>query len=401
MPNSTNILDKTIIFVNMIFVAGCHRSGTTLASSLLKEVFGNKIPNLGTQMKASLDNPTGFNETIELARVNDLIIEGFGYAWDKPWLQKPSFSSKSITESISTFRSLLPHTRNGVWIDKDPRLCLTLDFYSRFFLKDIPTLAIIRNPFAVSRSLALRNGFSVDKGLAIWTAYNFLLFSSCNAPSACIFYEDINSNPALVANELKVFLDCVFEKNRDYTYYVDNALNREDFIKDICIQSYSNQLNRSNVEEDMAGYSSLSQACSKAWENLRCSSSRSAETHWPTEVLESLYHCVLEVLSRYGQIFDDVGGNHPSFSLDVPSAKSIDSAQRISQNIYLRENQQLQMEIDDLFSELIRMQSELADVQKKALKYKKSALLSQEQSSELARSHSTVTGLLSRLAGCQ
>lgn len=385
----------------MIFVAGCHRSGTTLASSLLNGVFGNKIPNPGTQMKPSLDNPKGFNETIELARVNDLIIEGFGYAWDKPWLQKPSFNSKDITENISTFRSLLPHVRNGVWIDKDPRLCLTLDFYSRFFLKDIPTLAIIRNPFAVSRSLALRNGFSVDKGLAIWTAYNFLLFSSSNAPCACIFYEDINSKPALVAKELTAFLDCVSEKNSNYVEYMDNTLNREGLIEGICIKSYSDQLNRSHVQEDMAGYSSLSQACSKAWENLRCLRSSSAETHWPTEVLESLYPCVLEVLSRYGQIFEDIGGNHPSFSLGVPSTKSVDSTERAGESIYLRENRQLQMEIDDLFSELIRMQSELADVQKKALKYKKSALLSQEQSSELARSHSTVTGLLSRLAGYQ
>lgn len=382
----------------MIFVTGCHRSGTSLAASLINEVFGKEIPSPGTEMKPSLDNPRGFNETVELARVNDLIIQGFGYAWDKPWLQKPDFNSSESTQSINSLRSLLPHTSKGVWIDKDPRLCLTLDIFSRIFLEVIPTLAIIRNPFAVSRSLALRNGFSVDKGLAIWTSYNFLLFSSSNIPASYIFYEDIIERPSVIAEDLHGFIKYVLQKYGIYANHLEHGLEGLKSIEAICRRSYSDRLNRSSVESDFAEYSPLSQTCSKAWLQLRELGNSSSITNWHTKILEVLYPCVMEVLRNYGRIFVGTQKDCASLKLSIDSPKSTDTSKKTDFSTYARENQQLESEIEDLFSELIRMQSALADAQKDVAKYKRRATLNREMASRLIQGHKTASGLISRLA---
>ena len=56
--------------------------------------------------------------------------------------------------------------------DKDPRLALTRPLYEHLLLKKVPCLFVLRNPLEVARSLWLRDGFSLDKGLLIWLLYN-------------------------------------------------------------------------------------------------------------------------------------------------------------------------------------------------------------------------------------
>ena len=77
-------------------VLGCHRSGTSLFSSILNEL-GGKLPS--NLLRASLTNIRGFNESWHWVHTNDLILKRMGLTWDSIVPTTKCIESQSFVDS--------------------------------------------------------------------------------------------------------------------------------------------------------------------------------------------------------------------------------------------------------------------------------------------------------------
>ena len=153
-----------------MFVAGCHRSGTSYVSSLLSSVIDC---DRSSDLALTIDNPRGYFESTLLRPFNDNLLSIAGFAWDKPPLASIHWcQGRYLLEVHRNKHDFSAYSLSSNWIDKDPRLSLTFPLFEHLLLKRVPCLVPIRHPFDVSLSLHLRDGFSLEKGLLIWFLYN-------------------------------------------------------------------------------------------------------------------------------------------------------------------------------------------------------------------------------------
>ena len=161
-----------------MFVAGCHRSGTSYLSGLLSSVINCSRPS---DLDSTVDNPQGYYESTLLRPFNDALLHLSGFSWDRPplapvhWTQGQYLSF--VIRNKDDFRDYALFTG---WVDKDPRLSLTYPIFQHLLLRRVPCIIPVRHPMDVAHSLFLRDGFSLQKSLMIWYLYNrsFSLFAS-------------------------------------------------------------------------------------------------------------------------------------------------------------------------------------------------------------------------------
>lgn len=194
------------------WVLGCHKSGTSLLCSILRNLSGaHREQPLGPDLPANLENPAGFHESASLVQVNERLLSWAGSSWDRPFVARPAWEDPNSLQLILGLRkSLSRHTTTVGWIDKDPRLCLTRDALSHLLLRDPAAIAVVRNPLAVAASLRRRSGFPLRKGAAIWMLYNLHLFNSHSPPpeTVVLFDELVSPDEQVqmrVARNLAVF----------------------------------------------------------------------------------------------------------------------------------------------------------------------------------------------------
>ena len=173
----------------VMFIAGCHRSGTSLLAAVLRQFLGLSGDGEG-QLKAALDNPNGFHESNRLVALNDELLQLLCCSWSKPPLIAPRWDRSPLFEALverrECFRDL---ALNRCWLDKDPRLSLTYPAYLHLMLRRVPLIATIREPLAVAASLFARDGISVNAGLCLWFLYNHHLTSALEPSDLVIPYQ--------------------------------------------------------------------------------------------------------------------------------------------------------------------------------------------------------------------
>ncbi len=154
-----------------LLVLGMHRSGTSsLAGTLVK--LGAKAPN--TPLPPSADNERGFFESLPIMQLNDEILASAGSVWDdwrafnRGWFASgvaAEFEQRAVATLAAEFGTA------PLVLIKDPRFCRMMPFWSKVFDQagyDIRVLIPVRSPLEVARSLWLRNGFPISKGLLMW-----------------------------------------------------------------------------------------------------------------------------------------------------------------------------------------------------------------------------------------
>lgn len=180
---------------SVICVLGMHRSGTScLAGSLQRH--GVRFGDVQT---ANRHNLKGNRESVAVNGLNEAVLIGSGGSWRNPpetirWTAEQAGTRDAI---IAAARAGAP----GAWGFKDPRCVFTLPFW-RDAVPQLRAVASFRHPFAVARSLAARNGFSLEAGLALWTRYNRRLIAHLNDdafPVLCFDLPDAEYRAALAA----------------------------------------------------------------------------------------------------------------------------------------------------------------------------------------------------------
>mmetsp|Transcript_41317 Transcript_41317/g.74484 ORF Transcript_41317/g.74484 Transcript_41317/m.74484 type:complete len:642 (+) Transcript_41317:39-1964(+) len=160
-------------------VLGMHRSGTSMLSGLLVKGFGYETG--GPLIGASFDNEKGFYERIDVVLQNDEFMGAQNAGWSfnvgdydsEKALQHKQQGKITFKEGKKALKFLNNHMKSLPYLQKDPRMCITLPTWLKL-LDDKPAIVFTyRHPLEVAMSLKHREqNFAIEHGLRLWIMYN-------------------------------------------------------------------------------------------------------------------------------------------------------------------------------------------------------------------------------------
>lgn len=148
-----------------VYIVGMHRSGTSVLTAVTAHLLGrplapNPVPS----------NPEGQWENLAMRASLELLLTDQGATWEQPAPLGSADRIRSVTDRFArrSFGRSLPEP--FIW--KDPRLCLTIDYWLSLPQERPRIIVTHRHPLAVAESLQRRNGMDVERGLALWERTN-------------------------------------------------------------------------------------------------------------------------------------------------------------------------------------------------------------------------------------
>jgi hypothetical protein len=180
-----------------------HRSGTSALTGLLRQM-GLWAGETGDFPPPDEHNRAGYWEHLDVWAVDEALLQALGASWsevadlDLSRLDEP-LRAAFVERARDVLRDL---DRHGSWVVKDPRLCLLLPFW-RDLLERPFCLLIHREPLAVARSLAARDGLPIPHGLALWETYTRqALAASRGLPRALVSHRELMADPVATLHRL-------------------------------------------------------------------------------------------------------------------------------------------------------------------------------------------------------
>ena len=158
-------------------VVGMGRSGTSAIAMALHRGGISMGDDHNFIPKPSLQNPKGFFENYEFRKINDHSLEKSGYAYKSLDPNIPCFVDTFVLR-FKRKRLIKNYcSRLTAWGWKDPRTCLTLQFWLKSieqlgFLGITKVVYIYRNPLSVIYSFDQVFGLEVSRGLELWHEHN-------------------------------------------------------------------------------------------------------------------------------------------------------------------------------------------------------------------------------------
>ena len=157
-----------------VIVLGMHRSGTSALTGVLKALGVDIGLNLAVPGPT---NPKGYFEVIDIARLNDDILNHLHSSWDSLFALPDNWwkgeDLDGYKEKIAQIVKTSFENTDIIGI-KDPRLCRLLPLWVET-LKGLgmETRYVIplRNPLEIAYSLKARDRFSLGKSLLLWMIY--------------------------------------------------------------------------------------------------------------------------------------------------------------------------------------------------------------------------------------
>jgi len=188
-----------------VLVLGMHRSGTSALTRLV-HLLGVPAGPPTELMEAAPSNTSGHWEVTRLSDLDDALLADVGARWSGPPprpVELDAVAAGRPAEAKALWREVFGEGP-AVW--KDPRACLTLPVWRQVLPAPV-AVVVLRDPVEVARSLAARNGFSLDYGLALWERYlRSLLTSAAGLPAHVLRYADLLAAPRPQGEALASFL---------------------------------------------------------------------------------------------------------------------------------------------------------------------------------------------------
>jgi len=157
-----------------------HRSGTSAIAKGIVELGAHPGNNL---LPANEENPKGYWEDVNIVNLNEKILKNFNMRWhslDNPMINRfetllPLYEEKYLEEALEIINNNFKSS-NTILI-KDPRISILLPFWQKVFKianAEVKYVLAVRNPLETSKSLLKRNKMDIDKGIKLWSYYNFM-----------------------------------------------------------------------------------------------------------------------------------------------------------------------------------------------------------------------------------
>jgi len=184
-------------------ILGMHRSGTSMLGGLLHKSAGFAVG--GPLIGSSFDNEMGFFERVDIVLQNDEFMRHQHIDWahnviNYDWEQ----ALKDKESGVVTFKEgdrglpFLNDPNNSPWMQKDPRMCITLKTWLKLLNSEPAIIYTYRHPLEVALSINKRDdSIAVETGLRLWIVYNMRAIQ--NSKGLCVVK---SSNDAILANPL-------------------------------------------------------------------------------------------------------------------------------------------------------------------------------------------------------
>jgi len=156
-----------------VIVLGMHRSGTSMLTGLL--ALGTGYATGDNLMPAKRNNPKGFFERQDALFQNMAFLEAQKIPdTSAPHIRAYQTGNSNITLSAhgQSAVEFFNNNTNIPWIQKDPRMCITLHEWLPFLKTEPAILLTYRHPLEVARSMNNRKKRTLASGLDVWVAYN-------------------------------------------------------------------------------------------------------------------------------------------------------------------------------------------------------------------------------------
>ncbi len=203
----------------VLFVAGMHRSGTSCLAQALGEL-GWGLPQ--DSLAGSADNPGGHFEPAAVVQLNDRLLRGRGWRWDRiTALPRPSDLDRGLDSgrgstpvagwgdfgadaaiAPSAFMGALKQSfgASSNIVVKDPRFSHSLPIWREMIAEigfNAAVLVALRDPVAVARSLMRRNGFDATLSILMWCGQTLSAVEAAREmPSGLVLFPDWESGRA-------------------------------------------------------------------------------------------------------------------------------------------------------------------------------------------------------------
>jgi hypothetical protein len=193
---------------NGFIVLGMHRSGTSVLSGLLVTGLGYNAgaPLIGE----AFDNEKGFFELIPVVLQNDefLYAQEIDWSYDVVrynYMKGLALANANLNSGSPKFEegrkalAFLNNPQSVPWLQKDPRMCITLKTWLPLLSAEPAVVWTYRHPMEVSHSLISREkSFTLDHALRLWIVYNMRALQ--NSLGLCRVY---TSNEAIFKNPMQ------------------------------------------------------------------------------------------------------------------------------------------------------------------------------------------------------
>ena len=188
---------------NGFMVLGMHRSGTSMLAGLLHKSAGYTVG--GPLIGGAFDNEMGFFERIDIVLQNDEFMNKqnvwwssnvVNYNWEQALRDKDSgaITFKEGRRGLT----FLDNPNNAPWMQKDPRMCITLKTWLKLMNNEPAIMFTYRHPLEVAMSITKRdNSIALDSALRLWIVYNMRAIQ--NSKGLCIVK---SSNDVILADPL-------------------------------------------------------------------------------------------------------------------------------------------------------------------------------------------------------
>ena len=181
-------------------VIGCHRSGTSLITRCLSAMGLTLADDL---IPAQPDNPKGFWEDAGVTAFNESLLNAFQCDWNSVNFAKlDNIRGQRVNRWREKARVLIQdhYPADSNFVIKDPKFSLLIPFWQEVFDEleiDTRYLLTYRPPLSVAASLKARNGFSREKSVLIWLAYNHACLKSIPkaSPVSVVSYDLFMQHP--------------------------------------------------------------------------------------------------------------------------------------------------------------------------------------------------------------
>ncbi|KAG7359771.1 hypothetical protein IV203_034869 [Nitzschia inconspicua] len=189
---------------NGFVVLGMHRSGTSMLAGLLHQSAGYQVG--GPLIGSAFDNEKGFFERVDIVLQNDEFMAKQGIWWSANVINYDwEKAIKDIEDGIVKFTKgkpglkFLDDPKNAPWLQKDPRMCITLKTWVALMKTEPAVLFTYRHPLEVALSLHKREkNFPLERGLRLWIVYNMRAIQ--NSKGLCMV---TSSNDAILADPVR------------------------------------------------------------------------------------------------------------------------------------------------------------------------------------------------------